>query len=364
MLASVKSFAIAFAVAILIFGITAYCTYPYINNDLLGGFTAVEQDTTSDEGEITPPEETLPEGELPSEITGRDITALFVISDYQPNVFHDYRADVKENASFEEYAENQRHYTADTIVIMHADSELGEYVFTALPNDTLINYATRQITVGELYEQVGIDTTRQAISATMGLSIDCHIVMRFDLLKNVIDLFGGVEFNVPEKMYAVYEDERIISPGQSTETIETVDENGNPIIIRPGRPYVIDLYKGHQILNGDCAVQMLRYEGYAKGQRERASVAAQFLREFAQQFFDPSRENDLKAAVNLIIGSDSGLTDLTAEQFEADLPMITAYRQLTKKTVEVPGEMKDVGAESFFVVDQKKSYELFKPYKS
>ncbi len=369
MLASVKSFVIAFTVAILIFGITAYATYPYINNDLFK-FEKSEQ-TTDETGqtETSPPEQieqTEAEGneDSPLEINGKSFTLLIVVSDYQPDIFDDYRADLKDNASLSDYAENDRHYSADTVLLMRADKDSGSYIFSAIPSNTLIDYAKRQVTIGALYEEGGIDILRQAVTAVTGLAIDYHIETRFDLLKNSLDLIGGIEFNVPERMYAVYEEERIIAPGQPNSPIEGFDQDGNPIVILPGSPYTIDLQSGKQHLNGESAVQMLRYSGYSDGTQGKANTAVEFFKAVVSKYFNAEDIEMIRSALNMITGSSSGSTDLTVDIFDENVDILTSYSQFDEVTLTLSGGTKDIGAETYFINDVQKTYDLFKPYKS
>ncbi len=365
MLASVKSFSIAFAVALLIFGVTGYCVYPYINNDLLGGF-AYEDETTAPEGDQTAPEgeQTEPTEEDPAlDVAGQSFTALFVVSDYQPDVFGDYRCNVPDGAPIESYAANTRRYKADVIVLMRADKELGEYAFCAMPNNSAVTYGGRRLTFGQIYEQYGIEELTATISGAVGISINYYLEMRYDLLKNITDLMGGVLFNVPQDMYAVYEEERIVAPGQPKDPIITgYEPDGTPIVILPGNPYTIDLKKGIQNLSGEQVVQLLRYDDYSGGQASRAYVAAQFMQTFAQNYFNSHSQGKLNSALSLVLGSASGSCNISLSDLSSNAELISAYPQCKTKILELTGT--NASSAEYFEFSQKNAYALFEPYKS
>ncbi len=366
MLASVKSFSIAFAVALLIFGITGYCVYPFINDDLLGGFTYGDEQTTVPNDQQTEPvsDETQPVESTPAlNVSGESFTALFVISDYQPDVFGDYRCNVAPDSPIEVYAANSRRYKADTIILMRADKELGEYAFCAMPNNAAVTYGGRKLTLGQIYEQYGIEELKNTVSGTIGLSVNYYAEMRFDLLKNIVDMLGGVQFDVPQDMYAVYEDERIVAPGQSKDPIITgYEPDGTPIVILPGNPYTIDLKQGLQNLDGESVIQLLRYDNYTGGQSARAYVAAQFMQSFARNFFNSHNEGKLRSALSLISGSTSGSTNISLDSFDANKELISAYSDCTSKILELSSTNGVTG--EYFEFSLKSTYELFEPYKA
>ncbi len=358
MLASVKSFAISFAVALLIFGVTAYFTYPYINNNLLNGFAYSDEETgtQSEEDTAGSSDSTIQPtvNENPFNVTGESFTALFVISDYEPDVYRDYRCDLDQNASISSYISHSRHYKADTIVLMRADKERGEYFFTAFPNNSVITYGTRQFTLGSIYEDLGLDALEESVSAAMGLPINYCTELQFNSLKSVIDLLGGVQFNVPQDMEASYD-----IPSQYLGKNEFGQDEYSD-----ATQYVISLKKGKQLLDGEKAVQLLRFEDYSGGQAERAKVAAQFMREFAEQYFNQDNFSKLKLGVELIISlSEWGSTEFTSATLDLNRELICTYSEFTKKMPEISGESWVENNVSYFEFSRLSLHRLFEPYR-
>lgn len=344
MLSSVKSFAIAFIIAVLIFGVAAYFTYPLLENSVLGGFDAEnEADTTAVEGA-----ESEPSGEVTTppvqetEIEGKSFTVLFVIHDKQSDIFKDYRADIDANksATLEELAQSSRHYKADTIVLMRASVDTQTYMFTALPNDTYVSVGGMDITLGAVYESFGMNTLKDVVQAATSLTIDNYVLFDFTSFKATIDTLGGVKFTVPQNMDDVYEEESV-----------------------NGAMYTISLKKGNQTLDGEQALQLLRYDKYDTGSKGRAAVAAKFMKSIADQYFSTSSFQTLKSAFTTIKNSPSASTDISTKLLDESRTVIEAYSLCKQKTEEFKGSYQTINGSKVFIYNQKEIYSAFLPYK-
>ncbi len=346
MLSSFKSFAIAFVIAVLIFGVAAYYTYPLLENSILGGFDAEnEADTSVSTGEavgsdtatveVTPPEQD-------DKLDGKSFTVLFVIHDKQSDLFNDYRADIESSSSatIEQLAQASRHYKADTLVIMRASADTRTYMFTALPNDTYVTVGGAELTLGSVYEAYGTDILKSVVQAVTSLTIDNYVLFDFNTFKAAIDVLGGVSFNVPQNMDDVYEDESV-----------------------NGAMYTINLKKGTQKLNGDAALQLLRYDKYDTGSKGRASVAAKFMKSIADQYFNASSFQSVKNAFSTIKNSPSAKTDISTKSLDEARTMIEAYSLCKQKTEEFKGSYQTINENRVFIYNQKEVYSAYMPYK-
>lgn len=342
MLASIKSFSIAFLVAVLIFGVTAYYTYPYIENDLLAGFDA-EKNEGEQSGEQTDVPVTEDVLQPPTNtVEGSSFTTLFVIHNRQNRLFNDYRVDIEANksATIEELAQNSRRYRADVIVLMRCNAESQTYMFTAMPTDTLVSVGELDMKLGYVYEQFGMNTLIDVVQASTSLPIDNYILLDFDTFKSAIDTLGGVEFNVPQDMSDVYEEE---STG--------------------GAMYTISLKKGTQRLDGDKALQLLRYEKYGDLSKGRASVAAKFLKSLADEYFNANGFAAVKNAFGVIKNSPDAKTDMDTKTLEDNRALIEGYSRLTQKVEEFRGSYQVIDGENTFIFGYKEMYNVFSHYK-
>ena len=79
----------------------------------------------------------------------------------------------------------------------------------------------------------------------LGFEVDGYVEVNLEAFVEIIDLMGGVTFDVPQRMY--YSD--------------------------PSQNLYIDLYPGEQTLTGDQAIGVVRYRsGYAAGDIRRTEV--------------------------------------------------------------------------------------------
>lgn len=89
----------------------------------------------------------------------------------------------------------------------------------------------------------------EVISIITGLEIDYMARIDVNGFSDLVDAVGGVEFDVPERMY--YTD--------------------------PFQDLYIDLRAGYQMLDGDKAEQLVRYRHYTMGDLQRIKVQQEFM---------------------------------------------------------------------------------------
>ncbi len=143
----------------------------------------------------------------------------------------------------------------DTIMVAAYDIENKKINIVSVPRDTLINVSWNVKKINSAYALDGIEGLMEALKNLLGFEIDYYAVVNLNAFKEIVDAVGGVKFNVPEDMY--YED--------------------------PDQNLVINLRAGEQTLNGDKAMQLIRYRSYAQADIKRISVQQQFIKAlFAQ----------------------------------------------------------------------------------
>lgn len=369
MLPSIKNFAIAFAVSIIIFGTLGFLITPLLK-DATSGFDATSEKENGQETEIQNP------GNEPNEdpekapalnIDANSFTMLIIGTDYQPNIFNDYRVFLPSNATAEDYVRNSRHYTADTIIIVHASKETGDFLITSLPKTTKVTSHGVVTTLGEAYETVTIDYFKQLITSIISLSIDYCIEMQVNMARDVIDFMypNGIMYEVPYDMYYVNEEERVLMPGTSLDDYEyEYDENGN-IINLPGTPFTIDLKQGMQKLDGEKSTHLLRYHLHKDGEEKRCEIAINFFKTIADMSFSYSDEDVLATmgGLNKIMTSTDGRTDINENDANNILEMFKNYTLFNVKTLTIPGEYKTEGEKQYFEYTYSAVHNIFSSYK-
>ena len=154
-------------------------------------------------------------------------------------------------------------FLTDTIMIAHMDTVEHTVALMSVPRDTLIygNYSVPKINSvygGAGGGEDGIEALRQMLASMLGFEVDGYVEVNLEAFVEVIDLMGGVTFDVPQRMY--YSD--------------------------PSQNLYIDLYPGEQTLTGDQAIGVVRYRsGYAAGDIRRTEVQRDFVKAAAEQLF-------------------------------------------------------------------------------
>lgn len=132
---------------------------------------------------------------------------------------------------------SQRGINTDTILYVNVIG--SEVTMIAIPRDLFIGSGTRRIN-GALARE-GPDGLVRRVEALMGLPIDYYAIIDLQIFQDVVDALGGVEVNVPERMY--YRD---VAGGLT-----------------------IDFQPGPQLLDGQAASEFIRYRQFRRGDIDR-----------------------------------------------------------------------------------------------
>lgn len=122
----------------------------------------------------------------------------------------------------------------DTIMLCGYNPKTNQAMMLSIPRDTFTgknkNRARASEKINSLYSK-GVDESIEAVEEITGIDIDYYAVVKTDVLIDIVDLIGGVEFDVPIDME--YDD--------------------------PTQDLHIDLEKGVQIIDGEKAEMLLRF---------------------------------------------------------------------------------------------------------
>lgn len=148
----------------------------------------------------------------------------------------------------------------DTIIIARLDANNHTVAMMSIPRDTLINgnYSVPKINSvygGNGKGEKGINALKQQLASILGIEVNGYAMVDLEAFVDLVDLVGGVNFYVPQRMY--YTD--------------------------PTQNLYIDLYEGEQLLDGKHAMQLVRFRSYAEADIKRTSVQQDFLRALAKK---------------------------------------------------------------------------------
>ncbi len=374
MLSSVKSFAVSFAAAIIIFGLIGYLIAPQLKSLTDGFLTPQGEDTEVVAGEFEIPEVPDPgkkiDGRQKVFAEDTSFTLLLIGSDYQPDVFSDYRISVQNTADIEQLSTHSRHYRADVIMLVRYSAELGVVMFSAIPSNLMVTASGISMRLGDVLEKKNVSYFVDMVAGIVGMPIDYYIMSRIGLFDEAIDRLGGVKYDVPMNMYFKDEEERIVTAGASRDPIPLVvngepvlDENGEQVMIPPGRAFTIDLKKGIQTLDGEKSTWALRFNLYPNGFIGRRDTLVSFFRAFFEQYARDEHKAQLSGLISLYNTSPAGSTNMTPSDFEEISKTLLSYSKYEKTTVAFPGTVSGAGADERVSFSRNTVYSTYEKYK-
>ena len=149
----------------------------------------------------------------------------------------------------------------DTIMIARMDVKDHTVAIMSIPRDTLIESSMTVPKINGAYGyagkgEKGIKNLKSHLSTLLGFEVDGYAIVNLNAFVELVDLVDGVEFDVPMRMY--YSD--------------------------PTQDLYIDLQPGKQTLDGEHAMQLVRFrKGYATQDIQRTQVQQQFLKALAKK---------------------------------------------------------------------------------
>ena len=177
---------------------------------------------------------------------------------------------------------------SDTMMVTAVDMDQKKAALLSVPRDTRVKidgYGYEKI--NHAYAYGGHKLSQNAIENLLGVSIDHYILIDTKAFERIIDAIGGIDINVEKRMY--YED--------------PWDDNGG---------LVIDLYPGEQHLDGQKAIQYVRYRD-GEGDIGRIGRQQHFIKAVLAKVISPEmlpRLPKLVEEVSSAIKTDMSLAEL------------------------------------------------------
>ena len=178
--------------------------------------------------------------------------------------------------------EGEKVARTDTMILVSVDKETNRISMLSIPRDTRVNIPGRGMDkINAAYVYGGPKLASKTVSNLLGVPIDYYVVARFEGFKDIVDALGGVDFEVQQNMYY---------PAES-----------------------INLKKGQQLLDGDKALQFVRYRNYPNGDIQRAEQQQRFLKALVEETLQPSnviKLPKLAYSVNKNVDTNMGLSQM------------------------------------------------------
>ena len=219
---------------------------------------------------------------------------------------------------------------SDTLMFLNFSSD--EVSLLSIPRDTRV-YIERQgyQKINAAYAYGGEKLTRQTVEDFLGVDVDRYIKINTHAFPKIIDEMGGIDIYVERDMQ--YED--------------PWDDDGG---------LIINLRQGYQHLDGNEAVQFVRYRD-SEGDAGRVRRQQAFMRALAEKVTDPSTL--LRLPKILSVAFDAVETDLSMGEMLALAGTLKSAESAGNiQTGVVPGYMEYIDNISYLVPDAERLGEV------
>jgi len=175
---------------------------------------------------------------------------------------------------------------SDSIILASYDPKSKQVALLSIPRDTRVNipgHGFDKINSASVYG--GPELSTKVVSSLLGVPIKYYVLTNFSGFKDIVDALGGVTLDVDQNMY--HEDEE--------------EDLG------------INLKKGVQRLDGEKALQYVRYRDYQFGDIDRTKYQQKFLMALAKEMLQPStipKLPKLVTEINKYVKTNMGVSEM------------------------------------------------------
>lgn len=176
-------------------------------------------------------------------------------------------------------------YHTDTIMVISFDTAAHKVNIVSVPRDTMIDTPRESKKINAAYAYGGTSELKSGLQSILGFAPQYYIRIDLEAFAKVVDAVGGVEYDVPQDM--------------------NMDDDAQDLHIH--------LVKGQQVLDGDKALQLVRFRGYPSADLGRMQTQQKFLKALARKALSPINLIKLNTFINIFqedIKTDIGLRDL------------------------------------------------------
>ncbi|MFZ5652581.1 MAG: LCP family protein [Bacillota bacterium] len=213
---------------------------------------------------------------------------------------------------------------ADTMMLISVDTEKNMVNILSIPRDTRVRVP------GHGWEKINSTTlfggpalAMKTVSDLVGIRVDKYVMTDYDGFIDMVDSLGGVIVEVKERMYHYDPQE--------------------------GGKYTIDLKPGVQRLDGDKALQFVRFRDYALGDISRAEHQQKFLSALVNEALQPSTVVKLPSLVSSV--SKAVQTNLSVGEMKKLAQAASKMSKSNLVTQTLPGKFLNTEDGSYWEVD-------------
>ena len=242
----------------------------------------------------------------------------------------------------------------DTMILACFDPETSEIAMLSLPRDSQVTVPAERVKelhaiggqipsngvckLNEVHhyaymadKEIAVDYLRAQVQDLLGVEIDFYAKVDFAALTYLVEQIGGVEFDVPVRMY--YHD--------------------------PDQNLTIDLQPGIQTLNGNKAQQLLRFRSYPSGDDlARMKTQQEFIKAFiAQALTKDSIVKNIPAFVAAALKYVE--TDFNMTELPGYLKYLSSFSSDKITTYTLPiARTEIIGGKDYVILDEQGCIDL------
>lgn len=215
---------------------------------------------------------------------------------------------------------------SDTIMLAFVNLEQGAVNLLSIPRDTRVELAEGKGTtkINHAFAYGGVPLIRKTIESFLDVEIDRYVQVDFEGFAGIIDVLGGVDYNVEQRMYRPSED--------------------------------IDLQPGQQTLNGQQALAYVRWRGTATADIGRIERQQKFLNAVLDQVMSSGTIFKLPQLLNEI--NQSVKTDFSLSELKALAEIYKEFPSVSFSSAMVPGEGAYINSISYWSYYPNQTAEL------
>ena len=215
---------------------------------------------------------------------------------------------------------------ADTIMVGSFDLKNNKISVVSVPRDTLVDVSRKIKKINSAYGMGGVEQMLDELKPILGFRPDHFITIDIQAFVEVVDVLGGIDYYVPEDMFH-----------------------------NDGAGFIIDLKEGQQMLDGNQALQLVRYRGYKNGSADlgRMQTQQKFIRQLARQVLSWSTVSSIRDFANIF--TDYFNTDLTVSElayFGIAALNLDFSSDITFATLPGRGDASYLGVDWYYELDE------------
>ena len=218
------------------------------------------------------------------------------------------------------------------LMTLTLDTVNGSIKMLSIPRDSMVraNTSTGVRKINSAYgTKSGIEATREAVARVTGYYANRYVIVDLDGFVELIDAVGGVWYDVPQDMK--YSD--------------------------PTQDLYIDLKKGYQLLDGEKAIQLVRFrKGYYNQDLGRIETTQGFLKALFSTLVQPKNITKIQSFAKML--TEHTETDLTVSEL---VWLATQAAKIDSEKIETytaPGSSRMVYGASYIVLKEKELLEI------